>query len=135
MYINESTNQNITPYLSHLSTQHAFVYITFKLNHSMTQYKMTTATDSFDPFSSLMTHFTSRVKNVVLLQNQLSYLVVNVSVVIHSKVRGSLTLQEGECSDISPSPFPFVDEPDGSETEGDAHKHDSADDEYQFRVR
>ena len=101
----------------------------------MTQYKMTTATDSFDPFSSLLTHFTSRVKDVALLQSQLCYLVFNVSAVIHSKVRGSLTLQEGECSDISPPALPLVDEPDGAETEGDAHKHDGADNEYQFRVR
>ena len=101
----------------------------------MTQYKMTTATDSFDPFSSFLTHFTIRVKDVVLLQNQLSYLVVNVSVVIHSKVRGSLTLQEGECSDISPSTLPLVDEPDGTKTECNSHKHHGADDEYQLRVR
>ena len=71
---------------------------------------------------------------MVLLENQFSYLVVNVSV-IHSKVRGSLFIQKRECSDISPSAFPLVDEPDGAETEGDSHEHHGADDEYQFRVR
>ena len=36
-------------------TQQTFVYITFKLNHNMTQYRLTTLTDLYDPFSSLLT--------------------------------------------------------------------------------